>query len=204
MWVDSTANLPSAGAQALSDMSIDFIPITDLTNDNRGRNEIERGVRHFPVEIRRQVGDGTRGVVTIYAVGYSVEAEHHLDAQDRLSVFANIAVNTLGLRYMNLEGQRNIFGAELVRIDPEFGLRWNLNDEISVEVTLVGVTDRLGYAGSEFSNARFVNEYEIYHRLEIFLKRVHHTYSLFFETGENSYFGQGHESTVSAGIRIRF
>ena len=241
-WVSGSviaANLEE-GSKFGDTFNLTVVPVTQY----RFWDDSSRTVRFLPTEIKRDVEMGMNSSVTVSAVGFSYTVQTHrtdgtepVDHQNPgngepidppgsvtpgagglpkgLNLFARIAVDALGVRYMNLEslGGSSV-GFQPVVVSGAVGGPWDINKTVSLMLSL-GVRAAATLAGgASGGKTAILTEEEAFLRIEALLNVFHARMGAFVEgglhgdsshfvsgDGENGFDGHGY---LMFGVRTQF
>jgi hypothetical protein len=125
-----------------------------------------------------------------------MSAEKSLNKDKNLKLFAELSANVLGLRLLGLAGKSNELGASLGKLSPKFGVEWEFNKNVTVELTLLGAD----FQATKFKN-KTGTDLNTYSKLEIMVKE---TYGLFCKLMTEHQFGQEKEKYLQFGLSFHF
>jgi hypothetical protein len=214
-WVSGQVTLGSlTGDRAPGDvLGLTIVPATRLRFTPDGR---ALGVRYAPMAISRDVSSGINRSVTVHAIGWSYlsqtplrslnggaqppsspdEPEDGVPApgepvdqtrQARFVKLAQVAVDVLGLRYLNYVSSGDFLAAQAVNVQALAGLGWNPNQTVQVNLSLGGRAGLAAGASRESGTFGALMEGEFFGQIQLNLTKAFARFSLFFQAGLHGY-----------------
>lgn len=214
-WVSGQLTLGSlSGDRSAGDiLGLTIVPATRLRFTPDGR---VLGVRYAPMAISRDVSSGINTSVTVHAMGWSYLSQTPLRSrrggaqpptspdepeddhpapgepvdqtrQARFVKLAQVAVDVLGLRYLNYVNSGDFLAAQAVNVQALAGLGWNPNQTVQVFLSLGGRAGLAAGASRETGTFGALMEGEFFGQIQLNLNRAFARFSLFFQAGLHGY-----------------
>jgi hypothetical protein len=201
IWAQVEFPLGQGISGPLNELRINYVPESRLRETESDRASTLQGLRRFPTQIRRQLDGGTQLSSSVSALGYLANHTQSLNRDGTVTLFTQLAVDALGVRFLSLENQQALIGAQLLRSQGAAGFHWDINESYALEWTFGSWDQSRAQLGHSLRTQARDQEWAT--RLELFLNTPKGTFSLFAQLGLEHFYASTREPALQIGIQTQ-
>ncbi len=201
IWAQVEFPLGQGISGPLNELRINYVPESRLRETESDRASTLQGLRRFPSQIRRQLDGGTRFSGSVSALGYLANHTQSLNRDGTLTLFAQLAVDALGVRFLSLENQQALLGAQVLRTQGTAGFHWDISERYALEWTFASWDQSRAQMGHWLGTKAQDQEWST--RIELFLNTPRGTLSLFAQLGLEHFYSSTREPALQIGIQTQ-
>lgn len=202
IWAQVEFPLGQGITGPLNELRINYVPESHLRETESDRSTTLQGLRRFPTQIRRQLDGGTQLSSSVSALGYLANHTQSLNRDGTVTLFAQLAVDALGVRFLSLENQQALIGAQILRTQGTAGFHWDISESYALEWTFGSWDQSQAQMGRSLRTQARDQEWAT--RLELFLSTPKGTVSLFAQLGLEHFYASTREPALQVGIQTQF
>ncbi len=201
IWAQVEFPLGQGISGPLNELRINYVPESRLRETESDRSTTLQGLRRFPTQIRRQLDGGTQLSSSVSALGYLANHTQSLNRSGTVTLFAQLAVDALGVRFLSLENQQALIGAQILRTQGTAGFHWDISERYALEWTFGSWDQSQAQMGRSLRTQARDQEWAT--RLELFLNTPKGTLSLFAQLGLEHFYASTREPMIQIGIQTQ-